>query len=188
RSRGQDEPACHRSLWSGVGRYRFPGARRKHARAVVPRDRCHGAGHRRVVGVVRDTADGLRPAPGARGSGGPLRCRGDALAFLPAQGGLRSAPPRPRTCLAVVPLRGGVMPLVPGLVAALFGILALAIVVSRLSACEGTRWGILGGLALVAMPCFPIFASNQQADVPVSVYLALASALIAATSSRELWL
>ena len=82
----------------------------------------------------------------------------------------------------------GEMPLVPGLVAALFGILALAIVVSRLSACEGTRWGILGGLALVAMPCFPIFASNQQADVPVSVYLALASALIAATSSRELWL
>jgi hypothetical protein len=85
-------------------------------------------------------------------------------------------------------LGAGETPMVPVLIAALFAILAVAIVVCRLAALEGTRWGLLGGLALVTLPCFPIFASNEQSDVPLGVYIALACLLLSATSQGELWL
>ena len=40
----------------------------------------------------------------------------------------------------------------------------------------GTK--VVAGLALASLPCFPVFASNQQSDVPLAVYLLLASALV----------
>ena len=69
-------------------------------------------------------------------------------------------------------------PLVPELIAALFGALALAILSLGVARLYGSRTGLLAGLALATMPCFPIFASNQQSDVPLAVYLLLAALLI----------
>jgi hypothetical protein len=47
-----------------------------------------------------------------------------------------------------------------------------------LSCLYGPRAGFLGGLALCGMPCFTTFAANQQADVPLALYLVAAAALL----------
>jgi hypothetical protein len=77
---------------------------------------------------------------------------------------------------------------VPVLFAAIFGIVAVALVGFRLSEREGARWGLLGALALVTFPRFLISVADQQSDVPLCAYIALASALVVAESDRELWL
>lgn len=75
-------------------------------------------------------------------------------------------------------LVGSENPLVPELLAALFGALALALLTLCAARMRGERWGLFAGLALLTLPCFPIFASNQQSDVPLAVYLLLAAALV----------
>lgn len=75
---------------------------------------------------------------------------------------------------------------VPAAVAALFGVLAVAVVSLALARTLGPRWGLLGGIAVTSLPCFAVFASNQQSDVPLAVYLGIAAALLAsARSARE---
>jgi len=69
-------------------------------------------------------------------------------------------------------------------VAAAFGILATAIVPLSLARVHGARWGLLGASAVVSVPSFAIFTSNQQADVPLAVFLSSAAALIALAYSR----
>ena len=74
---------------------------------------------------------------------------------------------------------------VPAAVAAIFGVLAVAVVALGLAREHGARWGLLGGLAVTTLPCFAVFASNQQSDVPLAVYLAIAVALVASARSRR---
>ena len=40
---------------------------------------------------------------------------------------------------------------------------------------EGMLWALLGGIAVASLPSFSVFASNQQSDVPLGVYLAIAA-------------
>lgn len=76
---------------------------------------------------------------------------------------------------------------IPAAIAAIFGALAVAVVGLGVARRFGARWGLFAGLAVTTLPCFPLFVSNQQSDIPLSVYLAIAAALIAsATSPREL--
>jgi hypothetical protein len=73
---------------------------------------------------------------------------------------------------------------VPRLLAGTFGVLAAGGVSLTLARLHGARWGLLGALAILTVPTFPIFVSNQQADVPLSVYLGCAAALIALACAR----
>jgi Dolichyl-phosphate-mannose-protein mannosyltransferase len=77
--------------------------------------------------------------------------------------------------------------MLPLVVAVLFGILVVAVVACGLGAREGTRWGLLAGLAVVAFPRFIISVADEQSDVPLALYFALASVLLAAGSRREIW-
>ena len=74
---------------------------------------------------------------------------------------------------------------VPAAVGAVFGILTLAVVALAIARDLGARWGLLGGLAVATLPCFATFASNQQSDVPLAAFLAIAAALIASARSRR---
>jgi Dolichyl-phosphate-mannose-protein mannosyltransferase len=74
--------------------------------------------------------------------------------------------------------------MVSEVVAAAFGILAVAIAPLSLARMHGSRWGLLGALAVVSVPSFAIFTSNQQADVPLAVFFSSASALIALSYAR----
>ena len=73
---------------------------------------------------------------------------------------------------------------VPAIVAAGFGVLAVAAVSLALARLHGARWALIGGLAILTLPTFAIFASNQQSDIPLAVYLACAAALIAIADAR----
>ena len=76
---------------------------------------------------------------------------------------------------------------VPAAIAALYGALAVALVTAALARELGTRWGLLGGLAVLSFPGYAVYTWTQQADVPLAVHLALAVALIASSRSpREL--
>lgn len=70
-------------------------------------------------------------------------------------------------------------------IAALFGLLAVGVVVLAVAREHGARWGLLAGLAVATFPCFATFASNQQSDVPLGMYLALSAALLASARSRR---
>src|SRR5262249_13037661 len=72
-------------------------------------------------------------------------------------------------------------------IAGMFGALAVAALALAVAREQGPRWGLLAGLALVTLPCFTIFATNQQSDVPLALYFTLAAALmVQARSRREL--
>ena len=73
---------------------------------------------------------------------------------------------------------------VPQMIAGTFGVMAAGVVSLALARLHGLRWGLLGALAILTVPAFPIFVSNQQADVPLSVYLACAASLIALAYAR----
>jgi Dolichyl-phosphate-mannose-protein mannosyltransferase len=75
--------------------------------------------------------------------------------------------------------------LVPAVVAAVFAVLTVAAVALALARAQGPGWGLLGGLAVVTLPCFPVFAANQQSDVPMAAYLAISAALLASARSRR---
>ena len=75
-------------------------------------------------------------------------------------------------------LAGAESPWIPAGVAFLYGALAVALLTLSVRWLRGEPWGLLSGLALAAMPCFPTFASNQQSDVPLAVYLLIAMALV----------
>lgn len=75
-------------------------------------------------------------------------------------------------------LRGAEAAWIPAGIAFAFGALAVALLTLSLRWRLGGLWGALGGLALLAMPCFPTFASNQQSDVPLAVYLVVAATLL----------
>ncbi|HUJ27365.1 MAG TPA: hypothetical protein VLW85_15175, partial [Myxococcales bacterium] len=75
-------------------------------------------------------------------------------------------------------LRGFEAAWIPAGIALLYGALAVALLTLSLRWLLGDLWGALGGLALAAMPCFPTFASNQQSDVPLAVYLIIAATLL----------
>ena len=81
-------------------------------------------------------------------------------------------------------LAGGEPGWVPAIVAAGYGVLAVAAVSLALARLHGARWGLIGGLAIVTLPTFAIFASNQQSDIPLAVYVACAAALIAVADAR----
>jgi hypothetical protein len=66
----------------------------------------------------------------------------------------------------------------PAVVAFVFGALLLAVLVASLSALEGRRTALLGGLALCSLPCFSTFTANQQADVPLALYVTISAALL----------
>jgi hypothetical protein len=74
--------------------------------------------------------------------------------------------------------------IVSEVIAAAFGVLAVAIVPLSLARVHGARWGLLGALAIVSVPSLAIFTSNQQADVPLAVFLSCAAALIALAYAR----
>src|SRR5262249_50856910 len=74
---------------------------------------------------------------------------------------------------------------VPAAIAAGFGALAVAVVTLAIAREHGTRWGALAGLSLLTLPCFAVFASNQQSDVPLAVSLSIAAALLASARSRR---
>jgi len=65
------------------------------------------------------------------------------------------------------------------------GILTLAVVALAIARDLGAPLGVLGGLAVATLPCFATFASNQQSDVPLAAFLAIAAALIASARSRR---
>jgi hypothetical protein len=73
---------------------------------------------------------------------------------------------------------------VPEAIAAAFGVLAVAVVALALARLQGERWALIGGLAILALPTFAIFVSNQQSDVPLGLYLGCAGALIALADAR----
>jgi dolichyl-phosphate-mannose-protein mannosyltransferase len=75
--------------------------------------------------------------------------------------------------------------MVAAAIAAIFGALGVAVVALGIARAHGARWGLFGGLAVVTLPCFATFASNQQSDVPLAVFLAIAAALIASARSRR---
>jgi 4-amino-4-deoxy-L-arabinose transferase-like glycosyltransferase len=75
--------------------------------------------------------------------------------------------------------------MVAAAIAALFGSLAVAVVVLAVAREYGARWGLLAGLAVATFPCFATFASNQQSDVPLGMYFALSAALLASARSRR---
>jgi len=84
-------------------------------------------------------------------------------------------------------LGGTESPLIPAAVAAVFAALTVAIPSLALARERGTRWGLLGGIALLTTPCFAVFSAHQESDVPLAVYLAAAAALLvlADRDSRE---
>ena len=75
-------------------------------------------------------------------------------------------------------IAGGESAAVPAAVAAAFAVLLVAGVVATSHVLLGTKRSLLAGLAVVTLPAFPTFASNQQSDVPLALYLLLAIALI----------
>jgi len=75
-------------------------------------------------------------------------------------------------------LSGSESRLIPAAVAAAFATLAVAIPSLTLARERGTRWGLLGGIALLTTPCFAVFSAHQESDVPLGVYLAAAAALL----------
>ncbi|HYS10076.1 MAG TPA: glycosyltransferase family 39 protein [Myxococcales bacterium] len=81
--------------------------------------------------------------------------------------------------------RLGESPLVAPAVAAVFGILAVAVVTLSVARVQGMRWGLLAGLAVCTLPCFATFASNQQSDVPLALYFAIAAAILTQAQSRR---
>jgi hypothetical protein len=81
-------------------------------------------------------------------------------------------------------LAGGEPRWVPAIVAAGYGVLAVAVVSLALARLHGARWGLIGGLGIVTLPTFAIFASNQESDIPLAVYVACAAALIAIADAR----
>jgi 4-amino-4-deoxy-L-arabinose transferase-like glycosyltransferase len=74
--------------------------------------------------------------------------------------------------------------LVPALFAAAFGVLAVAIPSLALARLRGAHWGLLAAFALLTTPCFVIFVVHQESDVPLSVYLASAAALLLLAEQR----
>jgi len=74
--------------------------------------------------------------------------------------------------------------LVSQTIAAAFGACALAIVPLALARLHGARWGLLGALAIVSVPAFAVFVSNQQSDVPLAVFVSAAAALVAIACAR----
>ena len=82
-------------------------------------------------------------------------------------------------------LRGAEAPWIPIFIAWLYGVLAVALTTYLLRWLRGGIWGALGGLSVAAMPCFPTFASNQQSDVPLALYLLISVALLAGPHSRR---
>ena len=69
-------------------------------------------------------------------------------------------------------------PLARELLAALFAALLVAVVTASLARRFGMRWGLLGGLALLAMPCFVTLVADQQADVPLALFLCVSLVLL----------
>jgi hypothetical protein len=82
-------------------------------------------------------------------------------------------------------LRGAESPWIPAGFGWLYGALAVGLLTLSLRWLRGGPWGALGGVALAAMPCFPTFASNQQSDVPLAVYLLVSMVLVC---GRSFWL
>lgn len=74
---------------------------------------------------------------------------------------------------------------VPEAIAAAFGILAVAVVALCLARLHGALWGVLAALAVVTVPAFPTFASNQQADIPLGVFVGASAALIALACAQR---
>jgi len=67
---------------------------------------------------------------------------------------------------------------VPAVISWLFGALAVAVLALSAARLRGPRWGLFAGLVLATTPCFATFSSNQQSDVPLGAFLALAVALL----------
>jgi hypothetical protein len=70
-------------------------------------------------------------------------------------------------------------PTIPAAFSACFGVLSVVVVTCALMQLRGARVGLLGGLALATTPCFATFSAGQQADIPLSVYLAISVAILA---------
>src|SRR5712664_2251189 len=75
-------------------------------------------------------------------------------------------------------LMGSESPAVPALLGFAFGAVAIAILTLTLARMRGILFGLLGGLVLVTTPSFITCAANQEADVPVGVYLLVSAALV----------
>ncbi len=74
---------------------------------------------------------------------------------------------------------------VPAAISWLFAALAIAVLTLGAARLRGQRWGLLAGLVLATTPCFATFSANQQSDVPLAAFLALAVALISLLQEGE---
>jgi hypothetical protein len=68
---------------------------------------------------------------------------------------------------------------VPQFISAGYGMVAVAAVSLALGRLHGARWGLIAALAILTLPSFAIFVSNQQSDIPLAVYVSGAAVLIA---------
>jgi hypothetical protein len=73
---------------------------------------------------------------------------------------------------------------VPALFAGTFAALAVALPALSLGWARGSRWGLLGAIALLTTPCFVIFAAHQESDVPLAAFLAATAALLLFAAER----
>ena len=81
-------------------------------------------------------------------------------------------------------LAGTETKIVPLGIAVAFGVAAVSVISLTVTRLHGARWGLLAALAILTVPAFPIFVSNQQSDIPLGVYLGCASALIVLACAR----
>jgi hypothetical protein len=81
-------------------------------------------------------------------------------------------------------LAGRETKIVPLGIAVAFGVLAVSVISLAVTRLYGARWGLLAALAVLTVPAFPIFVSNQQSDIPLGVYLGCAGALIVLAYAR----
>jgi 4-amino-4-deoxy-L-arabinose transferase-like glycosyltransferase len=68
---------------------------------------------------------------------------------------------------------------VPAVISWIFAALAMGVLVTAAARLRGMRWALLAGLVLATTPCFATFSSNQQSDVPLGAFFALAVGLVA---------
>jgi hypothetical protein len=79
---------------------------------------------------------------------------------------------------------GGETPLVPQLIATLFGAATGGLLTAALALLRGPSQGYLGGLALLATPFFVELTTAQYADVPLGFYFLAVAALFEAHDRR----
>ena len=82
-------------------------------------------------------------------------------------------------------LTGSESPAVPAAIAFSLAALSVSLLAVSLAQLRGLRWGLLGGLTLLATPSFVSFAANQQADVPLGLFVLCACVPLALALEQD---